>query len=775
MYSPLSDNRIIQIDWLRAFAVSVVICFHMYPSFLKGGFLGVDIFFVISGFVVTENLKKTEGTAHEKICRFYGRRIKRLAPNVIFTVITTCAVFVSLSDAAKEALITTYSTPGAYGTVGLANVYYAFRERKYFDSDKVLSLDPFMHLWSLGVEEQFYIVYPFMFFLLERHTFLILMGFCICLSFMVSLHASQSFAFFLLLSRFWQLGIGCLCAFLPSELILLRQTHRAFLCLLLFLMCCFEKNGEGVPVPVSVMPCWVAALLICSYKTSATKNTEANSILGTVFDLPAYVGRLSYAMYLTHWPTLCAARIAFSENKITELACVPLILIISIAMHHGIENVVRFRMKHRWMPGLLVSVSVILAVSLYNVSFVRSEVHRLHTPAQSNDVQHAVYIPEPPAPVLPIQGDTDAVSQTSPHVANGSIPTHASAASADGTIPADASGSNTHVTTKKTTPRDQTPSSRHENQGDAHTKLKEACGCRLQRSTRGFNTPEIDEHSNEVCMRDVSSSNLQSKLQVEDFQLDWKSNALFNFFQLEYKIPSNCASCFGKGNGDLCLVAGNLCSKKASNGHGTVYVLGDSKAVGIALLVSDIIRNTGWGLAWYAGPNCGVYVGFECGKRNYNVFLKNIKERFSVGDIVIVTGIRETVAKEETRSLYEPFVDVVTAKNGTFIILGDNPLYPGANPLMHSGCDRDSCDVRFAPEETFISDLHEWANARQHVKYYDTSESVWCKPTGCMTNVPGTNRPVTWDPTHLTREALLYLRPFLCATLHPYLHPQTSA
>ena len=753
MYFPLSDSRIVQVDMLRAFAVSLVVCYHVSPSSIPGGFLGVDIFFVISGFVVTENIKKMKGSANNKILTFYGKRIRRLVPNVLCTVLMTYNVFYFLSDAARKVFNETYSKSGSFGAVGMANMYYALRQKNYFDSDQVLGLDPFLHFWSLGVEEQFYLLFPWLLVFMEVPKFLVVMMLSALLSFQISLHASKDVAFYTLASRFWQLALGCIATFVPIQQPLIGHWTRVVLYIFILMSCFFDDSDGGVPIPVSVIPSSVTAILLCSYKASELKHSQSEA-LTVVYDISAYIGRLSYAIYLIHWPILCAFRISHPANGSIVALCVPFIVALSMVLHHSVENLVRFRTKCKWTPLLLVVLSLGLSAFLWNISSIESKIEQLRNRDEiSNklkDTMHKLKIDSQAAKGVQTKSIEDSDAGTHNDTAiNETLKSVLDERNSTRTKSVDK-----NLIIKRRPVPTATPS---------------RCACRLERSTRGFHKPEIDDKSPVTCMRDISSEELQSSMRVSDFKVDLMSVTLFNFFQMEYGIPSNCAPCFGRGNGDLCLEAGNLCSKKSFGDKGVVYVIGDSKAVGIMLIVSDILKGTGWGFAWYAGPNCGVYVGKDCGRENYDVFVSNLERRFSEGDIVIVTGMGERMTKESTRVMYEPIIDIVTNAKGTLMLVGDNPWYDNVGPLIHNGCDHESCDVNFDPRKTFIQDMTIWSQGKKSVTYFDTASSVWCKDFKCMSTVPGTKSSITWDATHLTGDALKYLRPFLCSALSHYI------
>ena len=154
------------ITGLRALAVISVLLFHISPKYLAGGYLGVDIFFVISGFLITTILLKEQNeTGKVSLLKFYKRRLLRIAPATIFTV-TIAIIFANLYLGSFD--IRKISLSAIYSTFGFANLYFKNHlATGYFAPSTALT--PLLHLWSLGVEEQFYLLLPAMFLLLGKY------------------------------------------------------------------------------------------------------------------------------------------------------------------------------------------------------------------------------------------------------------------------------------------------------------------------------------------------------------------------------------------------------------------------------------------------------------------------------------------------------------------------------------------------------------------------------------------------------------------------------
>src|SRR6516165_6816062 len=215
MLSDRAASYVSSIDGLRAVAVLTVMAYHLNRTFLPGGFVGVDVFFVISGFVVTLSIYKLEFTNIAKLfCYFYARRLTRIAPALIVMLSLISLATVSfipnawLSDANRRTAL--------YAYFGISNILLANQEEDYFGPRA--DFNPFVHTWSLGVEEQFYVIFPMLLMPLTVLNlkrgplitliiivFLSVCSFAACVAFTPSYPVST---FFHISTRFWELGVG---------------------------------------------------------------------------------------------------------------------------------------------------------------------------------------------------------------------------------------------------------------------------------------------------------------------------------------------------------------------------------------------------------------------------------------------------------------------------------------------------------------------------------------------------------------------------------------
>ncbi|TGS10231.1 acyltransferase [Mesorhizobium sp. M2E.F.Ca.ET.209.01.1.1] len=293
-----SDHRP-DIDGLRAIAVAIVIFFHFELPGFSGGFVGVDIFFVISGYLITR-LLVAEGRG-PSMAEFYGRRIRRILPAML--------VMISFSLIAGWFLLLPgdYAALGrsaAYSTFGLGNYYFLWNTG-YFDREAALL--PLLHLWSLGVEEQFYLAWPVLILAAKglargrRLPIAALIGILALISFSIALHLvalDPKQAFYVPFSRAWELAVGGMLVFAPP--IGRRGTSEALgligLCLIaagtIWLSPSWPFPGLSALLPVAG-----AVLLVWPRSPSSVSALLVSAPLRST-------GKISYSLYLWHWPIL---------------------------------------------------------------------------------------------------------------------------------------------------------------------------------------------------------------------------------------------------------------------------------------------------------------------------------------------------------------------------------------------------------------------------------------------------------------------------------------
>ena len=305
---PLGNYRA-DIDGLRAVAILAVVLFHAFPTVLPGGFVGVDIFFVISGFLISNILFNSLVQGGFSVAEFYAHRLRRIFPALLL-VSAACFVFGWIELLPEE-----YAQLGKHmaGGIGFVVNFLLWGEAGYFDTAS--EWKPLMHLWSLAVEEQFYLLYPLAVVLAwgRRARVAVVIGSLALVSFMLGQRALEEDpvgAFFLPQNRFWELLAGGLLAFhlrkgrlgrVPPALA--HALSLGGLMLLLGTMLGVDRSF-AFPGWWALLPVGGTALLI-----AAGPRAVANRRL---LARPAmrFVGVISYPLYLWHWPLLAFARIA---------------------------------------------------------------------------------------------------------------------------------------------------------------------------------------------------------------------------------------------------------------------------------------------------------------------------------------------------------------------------------------------------------------------------------------------------------------------------------
>jgi peptidoglycan/LPS O-acetylase OafA/YrhL len=349
------------IDGLRAVAVLSVLYFHYgapLPSAwrLPGGFTGVDVFFVISGFLITSKLNDDIAAGEFSILSFYDRRIRRILPALI-------AMLALVLFAGKFLLMPgdymALATSAATAAFGVSNFFFLVATG-YFD--RTADLLPLLHTWSLAVEEQFYVVWPLLLWVLARRRSRIdvaaMLGGITILGFATALlyfESDPKAAFYMAIPRAWELMIGSLLVFLPPLPRAFGEVATA-LGLALIGAGFVLVSAASFPGPAALYPCLGAALVIwpCVEKT---KTATWLSILSPI-------GLISYSLYLWHWPVWVFFRIYINNHvpSIVEAAALALVSIgLAILSYFIVERPTR---KRRWLPARSVGAGLLASTLL---------------------------------------------------------------------------------------------------------------------------------------------------------------------------------------------------------------------------------------------------------------------------------------------------------------------------------------------------------------------------------------------------------------------------
>jgi peptidoglycan/LPS O-acetylase OafA/YrhL len=315
-----------EIDGLRAIAVLAVILFHAEVPYVHGGFVGVDVFYVISGYLITKIIITQLHNNNFSFKHFYVRRIKRLFPAAFFLILFT-VFFGSLIlspgkyiDLAKSAF---------FSSAFLANAWFA-KHSGYFD--QAAEISPLVHLWSLAVEEQFYLFFPVLLYLIYKkwsflgiRTFLVtLFSVSLILSFALSSDHPNS-SFYLLHTRAWELCLGGLLVLFPvlnTQNKFITNALSAIGISLILLSIIFLSRGIPFPSYWALLPTIGTAILI----TSSHFTGSISNILLT-HNYLVKIGKFSYSAYLWHWPVFVYYRIYILERNFTFIESLILIFL----------------------------------------------------------------------------------------------------------------------------------------------------------------------------------------------------------------------------------------------------------------------------------------------------------------------------------------------------------------------------------------------------------------------------------------------------------------
>lgn len=343
------------IDGLRAIAVLSVVIFHAFPSVMKGGFIGVDVFFVISGFLISTIIFKSLDRRAFKITDFYVRRVKRIFPGLLFVLISSYALGWYLLLADEYAQLGKHIASGA----GFVSNFTLLGESGYFDNSA--ETKPLLHLWSLGIEEQFYIIWPVVLIVAWkiRFNFFIIALLLAAISFylnIVGVASDATSTFYSPHTRFWELLCGSMLAWvthykgsalremkiridagISNRYSAVSNIQSAAGIAFLVLGFIFIDKEVGFPGKFAAVPVIGAVLLI-----AAGPEAWLNRVLMSN-RLMVWIGLISFPLYLWHWPILTFARIVNGDvpDVSVRVAAVLLSIVLAWITYRFIERPIR--------------------------------------------------------------------------------------------------------------------------------------------------------------------------------------------------------------------------------------------------------------------------------------------------------------------------------------------------------------------------------------------------------------------------------------------------
>lgn len=352
-----------EIDGLRTIAILPVILFHLGYSWISGGYYGVDVFFVISGYLITTILVAKISDDDFSMFEFWTRRVRRLFPALLVVILLFLIVYPFTVFKPNIRLLSTdifpaiFSYFNMYALIHFGDYWGVAAEKSYF-----------LHTWSLSVEEQFYLVYPFFLLVVYKYfkSFILPLVIITLLSFsfyVYFLHTNEDYAFYLLPSRIWELSIGGILSLFSVRNWIknnLLKNLIIFVGLILILVSYFipiqinNTNGYGALLSVS----GVAIILgLCSQ----------NDFLGKILSTKpfVYIGKFSYSLYLWHWPIIVlfgsfSLQLSHYNKHYINIIIFIITLLLSVFSYHFIEN----KTRNAKYTLKLVVVLIISAISL---------------------------------------------------------------------------------------------------------------------------------------------------------------------------------------------------------------------------------------------------------------------------------------------------------------------------------------------------------------------------------------------------------------------------
>ncbi len=354
------------VEGLRALAITLVILSHAGLPFLRSGFIGVDVFFVLSGFLITSLLmKEIESTGRLDFARFYARRARRLLPAAMLLVFVVCLVEAIVVSPIMQVRVLKAALAAIFYS---SNLYFAHIGLHYFERES--AANPLLHTWSLAVEEQFYLVWPVLLLLLtrvlknRRGVMIALIAiaapsfaFCVWLT-----GINPATAFFQPLARVWEFCAGGLIACIPAARLAGHRRLFAWLGASGFLALLIGAQF----IPETVFPGSVAALPVFGTMAvllagASAPDSPTARLLST--RSAQVLGRLSYSLYLWHWPALIIGRQLFPSGSGTVgLAAIGVAIVLAALTHRFVENPIRFNQYLMSRSGLTLGLAVSIAL-----------------------------------------------------------------------------------------------------------------------------------------------------------------------------------------------------------------------------------------------------------------------------------------------------------------------------------------------------------------------------------------------------------------------------
>jgi peptidoglycan/LPS O-acetylase OafA/YrhL len=335
------------IDGLRAVAVLLVIAYHLGFSFIPGGFIGVDIFFVLSGFLITGIINTKIINNSFTFSDFYLKRLRRIYPLLILVILITSLIgyFILLPDDYYQ-----LSKSAGLAFISICNFYFNNISSGYFGSSTEIM--PLLHTWSLAVEEQFYLIWPITLISIykiigdKNKIPIIMLTVTVVLLFLSQYLAldNNSSSYFLIPARAFELLSGATLALYWKKLPIIKSTLQNILsiialCILIAVSLLLDKTSTFPGLNAGIV-----CIATCLFIYTGQSKSIANKWLS--FKPVVYVGTISYSLYLWHWPLIAYVNYLSIEKSLDiQIYVFILTFALSITSFHLVENTFRFTKK----------------------------------------------------------------------------------------------------------------------------------------------------------------------------------------------------------------------------------------------------------------------------------------------------------------------------------------------------------------------------------------------------------------------------------------------
>lgn len=351
-----------EIDGLRAISITAVLMYHAFPNLLPGGFVGVDLFFVISGYLVTSTIVREIENSNFNFIVFIKKRIIRIFPALLVVLLATLVLGALLLTSQELFKLSEHTI----ASLALIQNFVLASENSYFDVKS--NSKPLLHIWSLSVEEQFYLLIPTLLIItshLKINRGLIIIALAM-VSFLYSLNATN--AYFSSFARFWEILTGAAIAQIPLQLNISHknQNRLQLLGLLIITYSLLTATKDNFPGIQTTLPI-IGTIILLSFKTSDSYITK---ILSS--NIATYIGKISYPLYLWHWPLLSFMFILGEDRISAKILILSISLVLATLTFEYVEKPTRYLFTQN-PKGLRYLWSGVISIVITSILLIKNE------------------------------------------------------------------------------------------------------------------------------------------------------------------------------------------------------------------------------------------------------------------------------------------------------------------------------------------------------------------------------------------------------------------